>query len=347
MDWETIAWIALVASSIVIVMGLFSKPPEAQFGKQIAEAETTPMQALQELAYPLAFVAFLGLLGLKSLMSFSAVLLTATVISGGIWLIDIIFFKQRRLAKNAAAGIGAAPTSGRSAPIVVETAASFFPVILVVFLLRSFLYEPFKIPTPSMVPSLLVGDHILVNKYAYGVRLPVLNKKIMDVGLPARGDVMVFRYPLDTTKDYIKRVVGIPGDVVNYKDKRLTINGIALATTIGERYVDNFQSIEGRSYQSYQEKLGEVSHRMMVLPDMPSLDRRNVRPFPNINNCAYNGEEMTCKVPDGHYFMMGDNRDGSDDSRYWGFVPEENIVGRAFLVWMNYDAFSRIGTKIQ
>ena len=342
MDWETIAWVALVASGIVIVMGFFSKPAEAQFGKQVAEPETTPMQALQELAYPLAFVAVLGLLGLKSVMSFSAVLLTAVLISGGIWLIDILFFKKRRVAKNAAAG--AVP---HAAPIVVETAASFFPVILVVFLLRSFLFEPFKIPTPSMVPSLLVGDHILVNKYSYGVRLPVLNKKIFDVGLPARGDVMVFRYPLDTTKDYIKRVIGIPGDVVNYKDKRLTINGIVQPTVIGERYVDNFQSIEGRSYQSYQEKLGDASHRMMVLPEMPSLDRRNVRTFPNFSNCAYNGEEMTCKVPDGHYFMMGDNRDGSDDSRYWGFVPEENIVGRAFLVWMNYDAFSRIGTKIQ
>lgn len=342
MDWETIAWVALVASGIVIVMGFFSKPAEAQFGKQAAEPETTPMQALQELAYPLAFVAFLGLLGLKSVMSFSAVLLTAVLISGSIWLIDILFFKKSRVAKNAASG--GAP---RAAPIVVETAASFFPVILVVFLLRSFLFEPFKIPTPSMVPSLLVGDHILVNKYSYGVRLPVLNKKIFDVGLPTRGDVMVFRYPLDTTKDYIKRVIGIPGDVVNYKDKRLTINGVAQPTVIGERYVDNFQSVEGRSYQSYEEKLGEASHRMMVLPEMPSLDRRNVRTFPNFNNCAYNGEEMTCKVPDGHYFMMGDNRDGSDDSRYWGFVPEENIVGRAFLVWMNYDALSRIGTKIQ
>jgi len=225
-------------------------------------------------------------------------------------------------------------------PWWLDWTAGLFPVILIVFLLRSFLFEPFKIPSGSMVPTLLVGDLILVNKFHYGIRLPVLNKKIVENHAVQRGDVMVFRYPLDTRLDYIKRVVGLPGDEISYINQKLTVNGQPVAeSSLGEHYDDDSFSYA----PMYLEKLGEVEHKIRVDTRRSPLFRPKTN-FPFYENCRYSPEGVTCKVPAGHYFMMGDNRDNSEDSRFWGFVPDENIVGKAFFVWMNFGNLSRIGS---
>jgi signal peptidase I len=229
-------------------------------------------------------------------------------------------------------------------PWWLDWTAGLFPVILAVFVLRSFLFEPFKIPSGSMIPTLLIGDLILVNKYHYGVRLPVINKKIIANHDPKRGDVMVFRYPKDRSIDYIKRVVGLPGDEVTWRDQKLSVNGqeVPLEALPPPGYYDE-DSL--RYFPVFKEKLGEVEHRILVNPQA----RRPFGPdeayvFPFRENCRYSAEGVSCKVPPGHYFMMGDNRDNSEDSRYWGFVPDENIVGRAFFVWMNFGNLKRIGS---
>ncbi|HEX4944739.1 MAG TPA: signal peptidase I [Usitatibacteraceae bacterium] len=263
---------------------------------------------------------------------FAAVLLVAAVATGLIWLVD-----RKVLAPKRA--------EGAAEPIVVDMARAFFPVIVVVFLIRSFWVEPFKIPSGSMKPTLLVGDFILVNKYTYGIRLPVLNRKVIEVGEVKRGDVVVFRYPLDTSVDYIKRVVGLPGDKVTYQGKLLTINGIKIPVQPAGYYTDaelNFVRLP-----TFTEKLGEKTHAMMVVPPEPVLNLSQVRQFPHRENCEYNDDGFTCTVPPGHYFMMGDNRDQSADSRYWGFVPDDHIKGRAFLVWMNFGDLKRVGNGIE
>lgn len=225
-------------------------------------------------------------------------------------------------------------------PWWLDWTAGLFPVILVVFLLRSFLFEPFKIPSGSMIPTLLVGDLILVNKFHYGIRLPVINKKIVDNNPVQRGDVVVFRYPVDPRIDYIKRVVGIPGDEVSFRNQRVYLNGVeAPLTPLGDFY--NEERL--RYAPMFSEKLGAVEHRILVDPKRPSYFGPDPKDFPFAENCRYSAEGVTCKVPAGHYFMMGDNRDDSQDSRYWGFVPDANLVGRAFFVWMNLSNPSRIG----
>jgi signal peptidase I len=224
-------------------------------------------------------------------------------------------------------------------PWWLDWTAGLFPVILIVFLLRSFLFEPFKIPSGSMIPTLQVGDLILVNKFHYGIRLPVINKKIIANHDPARGDVMVFHYPIDPRIDYIKRVVGLPGDEVSYLNKQLRING----QLIPEKPEPDYFVEDRSSYeQAFEEDLTGVKHQILTKSDVPS----GVQPFsgfPFKDNCRYSAEGVVCKVPAGQYFMMGDHRDDSQDSRYWGFVPDENIVGRAFFVWMNFNDLSRIG----
>ena len=267
-------------------------------------------------------------------MNFALIMFLLLVFTGAIWLLDYWVLRKRRPA-------------GQADPWWVEYPKSFFPVILVVFLLRSFLVEPFKIPSGSMLPTLLVGDFILVNKFTYGIRLPVVNVKIADMNQPKRGEVMVFRYPVNPSLDYIKRVVGLPGDEVVYRNKRLTING----KQIEVKPAGDYNYVEGGlnfvSTQRLTETLGTHQHAILVQPDVPSVQQSGVANFPLRNNCAYNDEGFTCKVPPGQYFMMGDNRDSSSDSRYWGFVPEANIVGKAFLIWWNFDELSRIGQTIQ
>jgi signal peptidase I len=260
-------------------------------------------------------------------MNFALILFVLLVVTGVLYAVDVLKFRKLR-ARDA------------KEPLWVEWGAGFFPVILIVFVLRSFLFEPFKIPSGSMIPTLLVGDFILVNKFTYGVRLPVINKKIIDMNSPQRGDVMVFRYPEDPSLDYIKRVVGVPGDTVSYQNKRLTINGKAVPT----QKIGDYLHPE-RLYYSEQilEKIGDFEHRALNDTDAPAFIPDAAR-FPHRENCTYNAAGVSCKVPAGHYFMMGDNRDNSRDSRAWGFVPEENIVGKAFFIWLNFSDFSRIGS---
>jgi signal peptidase I len=329
-NWEMIGWAALVVSGLIILSSLFVKRPAASGN---VDGPRSGYLLWLEIAWPVFFIAIMAMLSIKEVMPFAAVLLLATVITGIVWLVDVLAFRKARKKDSAD-------------PILVEMAKSFFPVILIVFLLRSFLYEPFKIPSGSMVPTLLVGDFILVNKFTYGVRLPVLNKKVVDMNAPKRGEVMVFRYPEDPSKDFIKRIVGIPGDKITYQDKRLTINGQSIATEKTGSLTELDERMNMRQFDVFKEKLSDKSHDMMVDNNWPAM-LPSVRQFPNKNNCAYNETGVTCTVPVGHYFMMGDSRDNSDDSRYWGFVPEENIVGKAVLVWMNFGAFKRIGTSIE
>ena len=294
------------------------------------------------------------------LSNFALILFVLMVVTGVIWFFDRFYLaKQRRAAadraladfdaRNAAlAGQGVQPDYHTRAgiesalmkqPVWIEYSGSFFPVIALVFFLRSFLYEPFKIPSSSMVPTLMVGDLILVNKYDYGIRLPIINKKIIDVGTPQRGDVMVFRFPKDVSVDYIKRVVGVPGDKIVYKNKRLTVNGEPLAY----QPLPDFLDEQTLSYSGQlQETLGGVTHRILNDQRAPSYVP-NPDNFPHRDLCTYDIEGFSCTVPEGQYFMMGDNRDNSLDSRYWGFVPDENIVGKAFFVWMNFGDLKRIG----
>lgn len=293
--------------------------------------------------------------------NFALILFVLTVVTGVIWCLDLFWLAPQRRAKAAAAladydarqarlsGEGLKlDSNGRQTvaaeimrqPAWIEYSGSFFPVILLVFVLRSFLFEPFKIPSSSMVPTLQVGDLILVNKYTYGVRLPVLNRKIIEVNNPQRGDVMVFKYPKDTSLDYIKRVVGVPGDKITYRNKRLAINGKEVSYQTLPDYLDEDTLTYSRQLM---EKLGNVEHRILNDDRAPSWVN-NPDNFPGRQACSYDTEGFTCVVPAGHYFMMGDNRDNSLDSRYWGFVPDEYIVGRAFFVWMNLGNLKRIGS---
>jgi signal peptidase I len=293
--------------------------------------------------------------------NFALLLFTLTVFTFAYWLAERFRFRPAREAAAAAlesqdvarraglAKLGIDKVDGDIAqakhkllaqPWWLDWTAGLFPVILIVFLLRSFLFEPFKIPSGSMVPTLLVGDLILVNKYHYGVRLPVINKKIIANHDPQRGDVMVFRYPVDPRVDYIKRVVGIPGDEVAYLNQKLAINGQPVPTKpLGDFYDEDSM----RYVPMYAELLGSVEHRILVDPRRPAFFGGDQKSFPMHENCRYQPEGVVCKVPPGHYFMMGDNRDNSQDSRFWGFVPDENIVGKAFFVWMNFGNLGRIG----
>lgn len=296
--------------------------------------------------------------------NFSLLLFILTLVTFAYWLAERFHFAPRRLAaaqalerhdasrRDQLSRQGIAKVDGDIAdakqtllmqPWWLDWTAGLFPVILVVFLLRSFLFEPFKIPSGSMIPTLLVGDLILVNKYHYGVRLPVINKKIIANNEPQRGDVMVFRYPRDTSIDYIKRVVGIPGDEVSYRGQRLYLNGVLVPTE--PLPPPGFYDEDSlRYFPEFKEKLGPVEHRILVNPQgQPYYGTQENIAFPFRENCRYSAEGPTCKVPAGSYFMMGDNRDNSQDSRFWGFVPDENIVGKAFFVWMNFGNLKRIG----
>jgi len=292
--------------------------------------------------------------------NFALLLFMATVVTGLYWLAERFYFLPQR--KKAAATLEVQATQRRSElakmgidkvdgdiaqaksriimqPWWLDWTAGLFPVIAAVFLLRSFLFEPFKIPSGSMIPTLHVGDLILVNKFTYGIRLPVINTKITEGHTPQRGDVMVFRYPPQPSLDYIKRVVGLPGDTVAYLNKRLTINGKVIPTTALPEFFDDDSM---RYYKQYQEVLGTHTHRLLNDDDRPAFVP-GVEDFPHRQNCQYSIEGVVCKVPPGEYFMMGDNRDNSLDSRYWGFVPDNNIVGKAFFIWMNFGDLKRIG----
>ena len=293
--------------------------------------------------------------------NFALLLFLATFVTGCYWLAERLYFlpQRRRVAQamhDAAAqrraeldrmgiakvdlDVQAAQSHALMQPWWLDWTAGLFPVIAVVFVLRSFLFEPFKIPSGSMIPTLWIGDLILVNKFTYGVRLPVLQTKVTDGTAPARGDVMVFRYPPQPNLDYIKRVVGLPGDEVAYLNKRLSINGVPVPT---EAVPDFFDESTLRYAKQFEEKIGDKPHRLLVNAEVPAFIQ-GASDFPYRENCRYSVEGVVCKVPAEHYFLMGDNRDNSLDSRYWGFVPEANIVGKAFFVWMNFGNLKRIGS---
>jgi signal peptidase I len=322
LDWEMIATIAAVGSTALIGWDWVA----ARGGSVRSDTR----KGILEVAWPVLFIAVMGLM--LKFTDFAAVLLLAAVITGLLWLYDAKIARPRRAATEAE-------------PIVVDMARAFFPVIVVVFLIRSFWVEPFKIPSGSMKPTLLVGDFILVNKYTYGIRIPVINKKIMDVNPIARGDVVVFRYPADPSVDYIKRVVGLPGDKVVYRGKRLTVNGQAVDVQPGGFYTD--AEMNYLRLPTSIETLGNHKHQIMIVPGQPPVDLATVRQFAHRENCEYNDDGFSCTVPADNYFMMGDNRDQSSDSRYWGFVPDDHIKGRAFLVWMNFGDLKRVGNGIE
>ena len=257
-------------------------------------------------------------------LDFSFFLVIATFLTGVIWGGYALY---KRSEKTASSG------DTNQEPVLVEYARSFFPIVLIVLVLRSFIIEPFRIPSGSMMPTLLIGDFILVNKFVYGVRLPVLNTKVWSVGEPQRGDIVVFRFPSNPSLDYIKRVIGLPGDSIKYIAKQLYINGKKIKETPLGRYHGVGQGANMTGAIHLVEDLPNVEHEILIMPERPAL----------------NGEFI---IPEGHYFVMGDNRDNSNDSRYWGMVPEANLVGRAFFIWMNWDwendgiGFDRLGLTI-
>ena len=293
--------------------------------------------------------------------NFALMLFLATLVTGIYWVAEKLYFlparnkaladaqaqSERRMAELKAQGInqvdGGLSAEAQSKllmqPWWLDWTAGLFPVIAVVFVLRSFLFEPFKIPSGSMIPTLHVGDLILVNKFHYGVRLPVINTKIMANNEPERGDVMVFRYPPQPSLDYIKRVVGVPGDEVAYLNKQLFVNGQPVA----KQPMPEFYDVDSMRYSmQFGESLGRKQFNTLNDQDRPAFIP-GTTDFPFADQCRYSIEGVVCMVPQGHYFVLGDNRDNSLDSRYWGFVPEANIVGKAFFVWMNFGNLSRIG----
>ena len=309
-----------------------------------------------------AFAAYVGAFVTGRIEgNFALLLMIATAITGLYWLGEKLFFlpMRRRAAEQLekageerqsvlrkqgfeadAATLAPAREKLLRQPWWLDWTAGLFPVILVVFVLRSFLFEPFKIPSGSMIPTLRVGDLILVNKFYYGIRLPVFNTKVIANNSPQRGDVMVFRYPPQPSLDYIKRVVGVPGDEVAYLNKNLTVNGQVVSKIAAPDFFDK----DGMRYvKQFAEVQNGHHYNTLNYDDRPAFVP-GASDFKDKQNCRYTVEGVVCKVPEGHYFMMGDNRDDSLDSRYWGFVPEANIVGKAFFVWMNFGDLGRIGS---
>lgn len=250
-------------------------------------------------------------------MNFALILLILAGISGFVYLLDILYFAKRR-------------DITQPMPKVIEYSRSFFPVFIAVIVFRSFLIEPFRIPSGSLEPTLQVGDFVAVNKFAYGIRLPVWEKKVISIASPKRGEIAVFRWPPDPSLDYIKRVIGLPGDTIAYHDKKLTINGQPIKQTFIEYETD---PSSGRAVAKYEENLNGVMHNIYIRPDAVATD-------------------FTVTIPEGSYFMMGDNRDDSADSRYWGVVSDQYLRGKAFLIWMSWNGegdtvrFNRIGHLI-
>lgn len=284
------------------------------------------------------FIFILGLVGVISEWTdFATVLLIFVVLTGIVLLIDKLFLRKKR-------GVSA------NRPHYVHYSREFFPVVLAVWILRAFLFEAYQIPSSSMRPDLTVGDFILVNKFSYGLREPVTNHVVVQVDKIKRGDVVVFKDQNVRNRDLIKRVVGIGGDKIEYTNKRLTINGQPLVYEDNATY-DYMDSMGDKQMnfhnQRFVENLSGVKHSIITWDEVPALFYSQVLDFKGRENCTYQDNDgFTCVVPQGSYFMMGDNRDNSFDSRYWGFVPESAVLGKAIYVWMNFHDFSRIGTKI-
>ena len=351
-----LSWLAIPAALVCILDDWFLRP-RRQIAAAPEPAREPPLLALVYYALPvLVFAAVIRLLTAERL-DFSMVLLLIAAITGVFWLLDVLVFRRQR----AAAAVRAGKDPGVVAePGTVDYARSFFPVAVIVLLLRSFIFEPFRIPSDSMMPTLLDGDFIVVNKYAYGLRLPIVNRKIVPTGEPQRGDVVVFRYPPDTSINYIKRLVGLPGDRVAIKDDKLIINGVPAAVADRGLYDDG--CYEGM--QLVEETLGQHKHLMMFCPSsgditvgpLASCNRRQSRSYvcPAGPGTGLHRDLDEQVIPPGKYLMIGDNRDNSADGRYWGLVPDENLVGKATRIWFNWDLqrtggpiWSRIGSRIE
>jgi signal peptidase I len=319
------------------------------------------MSALTTVVLVMLGVYVLAMLGGQVPTDFALFLLVCSVISGAYYVAEALFFAPRRREQTVRTLLefdrrnrpsqSAKPevlAQERAAlqeelshrPWWVEYTAGFFPVIAMVFFLRSFLFEPFRIPSGSMIPTLQIGDLILVNKYQYGIRLPVWNRTVMELGHPRRGDVVVFRYPHQPSQDYIKRVVGLPGDTLDVHGRQLTINGKLVEMSLATEYSDPARA---ENYRQFIEHLGNVDHRV-IFSKGEGTDAHPAAQHTNPDACVYSAGGVTCTVPPESYFVMGDNRDNSEDSRFWGFVPDRNIVGRAFFIWMNFGNVRRIGS---
>lgn len=225
-------------------------------------------------------------------------------------------------------------------PKYLEWTAGLFPVLIIIFIVRSFIVEPFNIPSGSMMPTLIEGDNILVKKYEYGLRVPVFNTQITEGNKVKRGDIIVFHYPMEPNIKYIKRAIGLPGDTIEYKNKELFVNGEKINRTQMENY--KYPRINKTTLQ-FKEKLGDVEHQILIEPEASGTVTRLLKDD-FLKNCKYDEDYIKCVIPEKSYYMMGDNRDASLDSRYWGFVPEENLVGKAVAIWSNFSDMSRVGS---
>jgi signal peptidase I len=350
-----LSWLALPVTVICVIDDWLLRPRRTLAAAQ--PPRDAPLMTLLYSALPVLIACAVLRLLLAERLDFSAVLLGITALTGVVWAIDAVALRPQRVA--AARIVGRDPAT-LTEPGTVDYARSFFPVALVVLLLRSFVFEPFRIPSDSMMPTLLDGDFIIVNKYAYGLRLPVINRKFLAVGEPQRGDVVVFRWPVDPSTNFIKRLVGLPGDHVEVHDNLIVVNGRPVPFYVGpHRYNDGCYV----NFSLAREQLGTHQHEAMFCPVgidrqplLPACNRSGVRGYVCGDEDAPGSSRMAPfvgDVPPGHYLMMGDNRDNSDDGRSWGYVPEENLVGRATRIWFNWDPrrsggpiWSRIGSAI-
>jgi signal peptidase I len=355
---STLAVLALPVGILCVIDDWLVRP-----GRQLVlkDGQPTPDPLLMRLLYgalPVLVLAWFYQLMTSQRADFSLVLILITLASGVAWALDNLVLRPKRTAAALAAGRDPASIE---LPGTVDYARSFFPIMAVLLVLRSFLYEPYRIPSDSMMPTLLDGDFILVNKYAYGVRLPVSQQKILDVGAPRRGDVAVFRFPTDNKVNYVKRVVGLPGDTVRVLNDQLIINGVPVPLVQLGRFEDGCY----RNMRLAEEQLDGRKHRvlhclssdMLSVPPLPSCDRDIMQSYIcNESTAGINPDsgDSYLQVPAGQYLMVGDNRDNSSDGRIWGFVDESLLVGRASLIWFNWDLqrsggplWSRIGTRIE
>jgi signal peptidase I len=353
-----LSWLAIPAGVLAIVDDWFFRP-KRQIAAAPQPARDPPLVAFLYYALPILVLAAVIRLLVAERLDFSLVLLLIAAVTGVIWLLDVAVFRRSRTAAARAAGKDPASIPE---PGTVDYARSFFPVAVVVLVLRSFVFEPFRIPSDSMMPTLLDGDFIIVNKYAYGLRLPVVNRKVVEIGEPQRGDVVVFRFPQDPSINYIKRVVGLPGDHVQVRNDLLIINGEPVKTVDRGLYDDGCY----QGMRLAEEHLGEHVHEMMYCPTpgdigvepLPGCNRKQSRSYvcvePEYVGLPDRGDTPDLIVPPGRYLMIGDNRDNSADGRTFGYVPEDHLVGKATRIWFNWDLqrsggplWSRIGRRIQ
>jgi signal peptidase I len=355
---EILSWLALPVGIICAFDSWFLHPKRVLAARNANTADPPFINALYYALPVLCVAVILRLLSAETL-DFSLVLVIVSAVTGVIWGLDVLFFRKSR--EQAAAATAGAEAVKLAEPGTVDYARSFFPVAIVVLVLRAFVFEPFRIPSDSMMPTLLAGDFIVVNKYAYGLRWPVVNRKFVEVSTPQRGDVIVFRLPVDTRVNYIKRLVGLPGDKVEVRNDRLVVNGEAVPYEEGERYNDGCYT----NMRLATEQLGTHKHRVLSCRSplglagsrLPGCDRdleEHWQCDESRAELAADSGDRELEVPAGHYLMIGDNRDNSQDSRYWGFVPEANLVGKATRIWFNFDTgrtrwfnWGRVGQRIE